>query len=165
MSNERLFTIQPGDFDTGVCSDGRQVVMGLLCPHLVAYFFDLEGNVLGGERRLWERPAERMSNNGPYILHSQGFCEALDRQKQSWKDQLGFQTAAIRLKQFFDSENFVGIEPLPHHYKDLESDKEIEGEERQQLEEMRESWMKDGSFVWWWCEEYYMSKDGAVEST
>jgi hypothetical protein len=164
-TNIRFYPIKPGDFDTGLCADGRQVVMGLLCPHLVAYFFDADGTLLGGERRLWNTAAERMSENGPYILHGEPFCSALERQKQEWKDVLGFRSATIRVKEFFDSEHFVGIEPLPARYQDLETSEESQDEEeRRQLMQMRDSWLADGSFVWWWAEDYWMSKDGEVES-
>ncbi|MFO0964158.1 MAG: hypothetical protein U0793_01040 [Gemmataceae bacterium] len=67
----RLFPIQGyGDeFSTGVCADGRQVVMGLLCPHLVAYFFDRKGKLLGDEHRPWNKPAPRMGPDGPYNIY------------------------------------------------------------------------------------------------
>jgi hypothetical protein len=43
----RLFPIAGhGDaFVTGVCADGRQVVMGLVIPDLTAVFFDAKGDL------------------------------------------------------------------------------------------------------------------------
>src|SRR5947209_6081682 len=35
VAKARLFPIQGYDYEAGVCADGRQVIMGLLCPELV----------------------------------------------------------------------------------------------------------------------------------
>jgi hypothetical protein len=166
MTTDRLYTIQPaGYFDVGVCSDGRKVLMGLLCPYLVAYFFDAHGNLNGGQRKIWETPAPRMSENGPYQLYGEEFCSALDRQKQQWQNEIQFHSAPIHIKEFFDAEHFAGIELLPEHYQDLESDTDIDEEERQELIVERDDWLECGNFVLWWGNDYYMSEDGKVESS
>ena len=61
------------EFVTGACPDGRQVVMGLLCPHLVAYFFDPAGRLLGDEHRPWDHPAPRLRDTGPYDIYDPPF--------------------------------------------------------------------------------------------
>jgi hypothetical protein len=163
-SAEQLFPIQPYDFETGTCADGRQVVMGLLCPHLVAYFFDPQGNLLRREQRLWNKPAPRFGTDGPFKIHDEEFRSALERQEREWQAELGFTPGTIWVKQFLDGTP-VGIELLPDHYQDLENADWLDEEEKQELMESRAEWLERGSFVWWWAKDYYMSKDGKVEST
>ncbi len=49
----RLYPIRPGQgyFDAGMTGDGRQVLMGLYCPDLVAIFFDASGDLISHEAR------------------------------------------------------------------------------------------------------------------
>jgi hypothetical protein len=165
----RLFPIQNHgyDFFTGVCPDGRQVVMGLLCPELVAFFFDSEGNYLGREERPWSVEAGQLAGREPpYNIFGDRFQEVIGNQLREWQCELGFRIATIRVKEFLDDEQTVGIEVLPSHYRDIETDTWFRSEEeRQRFIESRDRWLERGSFVWWWAKDYFMSKDGAVEST
>jgi hypothetical protein len=164
--SDRLFPIQEHDYSTGVCADGRQVVMGLLCPNLVAYFFNRDGTLLGRENRLWNVPARRMDGNGPYLIYDPEFVEALNLQLGEWQSQLGFRPSTIWIKPFFDDEHPVGIELLPEHYRDLDHADWIDHEEdREGLKRLRDQWIEWGNFVWWWAKDYFMSREGKVEST
>jgi len=156
-STERLFPIQAYDYKTGICSDGRQVVIGLLCPHLVAYFFDPQGNLLRREQRLWKNPAPKLRGEGPYSIYDHDFREALEQQEREWLTELGFSPGTIWIKEFLDGTP-VGIEQLPDHFQDVD---DLDDEERKSLA----TWIAVGNFVWWWARDYYMSKDGKVEST
>jgi len=62
----RLFQLKgyEDDFYTGRAGDGCQVLMGLLCPNLVCYFFSSEGVLLAPEVRPWRYPAPGMSGQG-----------------------------------------------------------------------------------------------------
>jgi hypothetical protein len=145
-----LFPIQNDgyDFFTGVCADGRQMVMGLLEPHLVAYFFDKNGNLLGGDKRLLEKG------------------KLLEQVMLEWQKELGFRTATIHVKEFYNREYPVGIEILPEHYRSVETDTWFPNEEeRKEFIKSRNRWLTEGNFVWWWAKDYYMSKEGEVEST
>jgi hypothetical protein len=49
----RLFPLRGDEwyFHTGTTPDGRQVIAGLLCPFVVAYFFNPDGSFESVERR------------------------------------------------------------------------------------------------------------------
>jgi hypothetical protein len=169
-AGDRLFPLQGygDDFVTGVCADGRQVVMGLLCPYLVAYFFAPDGRLLEDEDRLWERPARRMGGDGPYMIYDDDFQAALARQRKEWQAALGFQPCPIQVRAFLDGRHPVGIELLPDYLQEHEpADWEGEPDEevRQDIEQSRATWLASGQFVWWWAKDYWMSADGEVEST
>lgn len=167
IPEDQLFPITGyGDeFVTGLCSDGRQVVMGLLCPHLVAYYFDRDGRLVEGERRLWNHPAPR-SGNGPYHIYDKAFEAALATQLREWQDSIGYSSQPIRVRAFFDAQQGVGISLFPDHM-DLPEDelKSLDGEEREDLERDRAEWLTSGQFVWWWAKDYWTGPDGAVVST
>lgn len=164
MATDRLFPLSSyGDeYLTGHCADGRQVVMGLLCPHLVVYLFDANGRLLSGERQLWNHPAPRL-NSGPFDIYNEAFRTSLDVQFRELQQSLGYSQSPIRVREFFDPDNWVGIEALPSHYRDLETI--ANEEERKEFIISRDRWLADGCFVWWWAKDYYMSKDGEVESS
>jgi len=169
VADERLYPIRDhgGDFFTGVCGDGRQVVMGLLCPEVVAVFFDAAGNHLGCESRFWGEEAAGLAGREPiYDIFGDRFCALIARQLKDWQGELAFRTATIRVKEFWAAGQSVGIEEMPGHYRDIESADWFPNEaERQGFRESRDRWLADGSFVFWWAKDYYMSKDGEVEST
>lgn len=138
--------------------------MGLLCPNLVAFFFDEQGNLNQKESRLWEYPATR--RDGIYQIYDDAFRAALAQQKSRWKTEVGFQPGVIHIKQFYDEAHTVGIEILPEHYQDLETSDEFEDEEeRQGWMQDRDAWLERGEFVWWWAKDYYMNAAGEVDST
>lgn len=54
QAHAKRYAIQPhdgGDFYTGLAANTDQELMGLLCPNLVALFFDVEGNLLRADQR------------------------------------------------------------------------------------------------------------------
>lgn len=162
----RLFRLQvyETDFSTGVCADGRQAVLGLLCPHLIAYFFDRQGDLIACERRLWRRPVVSLGPDGPFSMSNPVFAAALRTQMREWQTELGFRTAAIRFREFFDESQFVGIARWPEHLDPREWDGRPETEIRY-LEGQRAEWDASGQFVWCWGKDYWVAPDGQVEST
>ncbi len=54
---DRLFAIQGHSdaFYAGVTADGRQVLIGITRPHIVAYFFSSDGMLLGRDTRVLEQ--------------------------------------------------------------------------------------------------------------
>ncbi len=167
MADERLFPIQAYDYETGVCADGRQVVMGLLCPELVAFFFDAQGNLVSREGRHWSDAAGKIAGHQPpYHISSDEFDALIDAERKAWQVELGYSPATIRVKEFYDDEYPVGIQILPGHLANVETETWFrDEEERQEFIKSRDRWLAEGSFVWWWARDYFMSKDGEVEST
>jgi hypothetical protein len=166
--DDRLFTVNGygDDFFTGVCSDGRQVVMGLLCPEVVAYFFDAEGRLLGDERRPWDHPAPRMGGNGPYRIYDDVFQGMLAVQIAEWQTALDCSSGPIRVRQFFDRRHPVGITLLPSHMQPTDDEwRDMSRDERRELEHDRAEWLANGEFVWLWAKDYWMAADGEVTST
>jgi hypothetical protein len=173
VAQDRLYKIQNHgeDFFTGVCADGRQVVMGLKCPHVAAYFFDAKGHFLGSERQLWIHPAPRMTmppelahiptimepGTGPYQIYDSKFVAAIKTQIEQWQKALGWTTATIKVLEFFDATHYVGIHRMPDYLDGKYRDRETES--------LRQEWLSKGQFVWWWSKDYEMDADGEVEST
>ncbi len=129
------------DFDTGRTGDGRQVVLGLLCPSLVAYFFTPDGGLIGREVRPWEYPAPGAEGIG-YAIYDKRFQGHLAEQMQGWKQELGFSPGPIRVGAFFDEEYYVGFE---------QSDEQGLG--------------ASDEIVFYWAKEYFLAPDGEGEST
>jgi len=167
MPEDRLFPVNSyaDDFVTGVCDGGRQVVMGLLCPHVVAYFFDRDGFLLGDEHRPWNHPAPRMPS-GPYQIYDKAFRTTLADQIQEWQQSVGYIACPILVRAFLDPQHPVGITLLPDHL-DLPEDElqELSAEEREDTELEREEWLAAGRFVWWWAKDYWSAADGKILST
>src|SRR5262249_54108463 len=121
--SQRRYTIKPApDFHVGRLRDGRQVLLGLLCPEVVAYFFGAEGTLVSVQRQPWRTPAARMINHGPYQIHEPIFEAAIQRQISDWKTELGITDGPISVEAFFDEELFVGVEDVPEHLDEPEDD-------------------------------------------
>jgi len=163
----KLFTVQScePDFVTGVCADGRQVVMGLLCPNLVAFFFDADGVHSGAEQRTWDTPAPTHPHTGRYLLGDDAFQSALDLQISGWQDELGFVPAPVHIHAFVDQEKWVGVELIPEHLLPEQIADEEDPTRREQLHDIAAEWRDSGWFVWWWAKDYWMNAEGEVEST
>ncbi len=130
------------DFYTGCTGDGRQVVLGLLCPSLVAYFFSPDGGLMGREVRSWEHPAPGAEGIG-YSIYDKQFQGRLAEQMQGWKQELHFSPGPIHVEAFFDEEYYVGFE-------------------EEAIDQAEEA---DDEIVFYWAKEYFLATDGEVEST
>jgi hypothetical protein len=135
---ERRFRIGSyGDeFAAGYCSNGDQVLMGLLCPELVVYRFTAEGVLRGREARPWTYPAPLVE--GCYQIYDPEFQKLVSEQIAAWQDDMGFVDKPIDVCAFFDREREIGV-TLP--------DEDV------------------CDFVLWWGKDYWMSNTGEVEST
>jgi hypothetical protein len=179
---KRLYRIQNHrrDYFTGICRDERQVVLGLLCPHVVAYFFDSDGRFVGHERQLWNHPAPRMrlppelshiptimpAGAGPYKIHDPEFQAALAVHLEQWQKSLRYSAAPIPILKFFDAPSRIGIRLIPDCLKATARNLSgMSAHERREVEREREEWLARGRFVWWWGKDYWMNSDGEVEST
>jgi len=161
--------------------------MGLLFPYLVAYIFSEDGSLFGREVRDCEYLPPNIQNN--FNIYDKVFQENLENQFEAWKNQIGFQPETVKVKVFFDEDFQVGIEEIPEHLKEtheggspfkrwlnivgeISEEEVLDGdwpeetqEEREDREEGLKEWLENGNFVFWWAKDYYMSKDGKVEST
>ncbi len=165
-SGIRLFAIQGyGEyFYAGVVSDGRQVLMGLLIPNLVAYFFSSDGVLLNRDTRPLEYPPPRQGGTGPYQTEDRAFRDHLAHQFLQWQEELGFRPQTIHVRAFIGfGRDTVGIEEAPDYL--ITPDKDEDTEERELRERSLAEWRKVGNFVLWWSNGFYMTKDGEVESS
>src|SRR6516225_7787069 len=90
-------------FYAGVTPDKQQVLMGLACPNLVAFRFDLEGNLLRTE----QRPVPFFQGvTPPYDIYDKRIPPLI----VAWKKEMRFRPATIKLKRFFSEEHYIGIE-------------------------------------------------------
>jgi hypothetical protein len=168
QSKVRLFQIQNdgNNFFTGVCDGGRQVVMGLLCPEIVAFFFNTAGDLIEQQARPWSEAAAQLAGRElPYKIFGGQFRALIQQQMQAWQAELRFRTKTIQVKEFSGSPYSVGIELLPDQWIDLEDAEELDDEEREEEIQARDQWLAKGQFVFWWSEDYHMSKSGRVLSS
>jgi hypothetical protein len=136
--------------------------MGLMYPRLVAIFFDSSGSLLEVRTRPLPFEAKSMAPGGPYMLFGGEFRRKLAVELSSWQSEMGFQEGTISVKPYWLPEYWTGIEDIPQGLREmLENPEEIEDEEDRRLcLEVIEGWIQDGNFVFWWCENYHMNRDG-----
>jgi hypothetical protein len=157
---QRLYAVQGygDDFHTGTVGDGRQVIMGLLCPNLVAVFFDSSGNFLETQKRA----LPFMRPKGPYDIYD----KRIGPQLRCWQKEIGFRPGTVKVRRFSLPEEGVGIDDLPGHFQEFVDERsqfiESDGED---YREMIRAWQDAGNFVFWWAKDYWMDRDGDVEST
>ncbi|QDV36890.1 hypothetical protein [Tautonia plasticadhaerens] len=168
----KLHSIRPdqGYFEAGMTGDGRQVLMGVYCPNLVAIFFDASGDMLGHEARHLEflqrsgvlvdgQPIEGMV--GHYDIDDDRIAPRLG----AWQGEMGFRPATIRVKRFFIPELGIGIEARPDHFGEILDDPEASDDERADVLESMRLWDADDQFVLHWGNDYWLDGSGEVVSS
>src|SRR5262245_44577771 len=103
QGHERRYAIgsDQGYFYAGVTLDNEQVLMGLFCPNLVAFYFDLDGNLLRTDQR--QVPFFR-NVTPPYDIYEERIPPLIE----AWKKEMGFRPATIKVKKFFSDEHYIG---------------------------------------------------------
>ena len=142
---ERLYTIQNDIYHyyTGHLSNGNQVLMySSVKPPVVAGLprveFDAEGNVAAFYGEAYPPPSASP-------VYTPG---------------------TISVKSFFVPDLWFGIEDLPGHYQEfLDEPENATEEERLYYPEEIAEWQADGDFVLWCNEDYYLNKEGELESS
>ena len=77
-----------------------------------------------------------------------------------------FTPGTISVKPFFLTECSIGIRDLPDHLQEfLDHPENADEEERRYYPEEVKEWRERGSFVLWWNEDYFLSKEGELESS
>lgn len=160
QGHERRYAIRPNDaygFHTGFTPNNEQVLMGLSCPKLVAFHFDLEGKLL----RSSCRPVPFFQGvTPPYRIYDVRLPPLIE----AWQKDMGLRLATIKVKKFFSHEYYIGIEDYPSHFQDVLSDPSSDDEKADVLESM-ETWGKDGQFVLQWGNDYWLDESGGVVSS
>jgi hypothetical protein len=158
---ERLYPINSHgsyDFYAGVTADKTQVLMGLFCPDLVAFFFDPEGDLIKVETR----PLPFFQHvPPPYDIYDGRIQLLLD----DWMSDLGIQPTTIRVKRFFSQELCIGIEDYPGHFQEILSDSEASKEEKDDIVHSMTLWDQDLQFVLLWGNDYWLDESGYVVSS
>ncbi len=157
----RRYAIQPHDgygFYTGFTPSKEQVLMGLSCPNLVAFHFNLEGDLL----RCRQRPVPFFQTaTPPYRVYDERIPPLIE----AWQKDMGLRLATIVVKKFFSSEHFIGIEDYPSHFHEVLSDPTSDDEEKADIQESMELWYKHGQFVLHWGNDYWLDESGKVVSS
>jgi hypothetical protein len=155
-----LYPIQPdqGYFDAGTASDGRQALMGLYCPDLVAIAFDQAGDLLGCERRHLEFLHQR---GGVYDIYD----ERIPPRLLAWQEEMGFRSATIRVRRFFLDDLWIDIEDYPDHFGEILEDPEALDEEHDENRGSMRTWDAEGQFVLLWGNDYWLDGTGEVVSS
>ncbi len=145
-------------FFAGVTANQQQVLMGLLCPDLVALFFDPEGNLLSTEHR----PVEFFQGIAPpYNIHDQRIPGLI----KQWQGELGFRATIINVKQFYSKQLLVGIDNYPSHFEEILSDPSECEEEKESVRAEMAEWDDQGQFVLGWGNDYWLDSSGDVISS
>jgi hypothetical protein len=145
-------------FYTGVTSGGRQVLMGLFCPDLLAFFFDAEGNLLGVD----DRPVPFFRGvPPPYNIYDERIAPLLD----AWQREIGFRPTTITVKKFFSPEHHIGIEDYPSHFEEILSDPGADEEEKRATRDSIRLLDEGGQFVLFWGNDYWLDSSGEVVSS
>jgi hypothetical protein len=159
--HERRYAIQSHDgyfFYAGVTPNHEQVLMGLFCPNLVAFHFDLDGNLL----RMNQRPVFFFQDETPpYHIYDERIPPLIE----AWKTEIGLRFTTIRVKKFFSQEPYIGIEDYPDHFDEILSDADADDAEKADVRESMELWDKDGQFVLQWGNDYWLNASGRVVSS
>lgn len=184
----KLFTINSyGDeFLTGETNDGRLVLMGLLCPKLVAVFFGSDGRYASCENydltmlppRIgvtgvsWETDKGTESIDGiqpgSYQIYDPAFRKSFVHDLDQFKRLIGFTERAIRVQQFHVDAQGIGIDLLPDHLAEFKENPTAVAEDEDDHNDLQESldeWENAGNFVLWWAKDYWFGPEGEVEST
>ncbi len=145
-------------FFAGRTHDKRQVLMGLLCPDLVAFFFDAGGNLLNVEHR----PVSFFQGvTPPYDIFDERIPALIDE----WQVEMGFQPSTIKVKKFFFQELYIGIEDYPSHFGEILSDPQASEEEKSDIRDSMRLWDEERQFVLQWGNDYWIDESGEVVSS
>ncbi len=156
---DRKYTIDSClDFQTGRLPDGRQVLLGLLCPVASAIVFSPEGDY----QEVLERALVFLKRRPNGIFDT--YDERIKPEIELWKLELGWMPRPIVVKKFAVDNLGVRVEDYPTYFEDLDAPT-IAADEREELTKSKAEWDREGMYVLWWGKDYWMASDGSVDST
>lgn len=142
---DRLYPIQRND-EYGIIAgrlEGAPVLLRFSPDNYLQLTFSEQGDLLSAEKHAYNSPT--IPQQGQSLL------------KQRVNDGL------IRVKKFFLTEPFLGIQDLPSSLADtMKEQDDLDEEEAAFFREELDSWQRSQQFVLQWDNEYYLSKDGKV---
>jgi hypothetical protein len=158
------------DFQAGMTGDGRSVLMGLLCPYLVAISFDAQGNLREVQRRFLEflQASGMLVDREPIdgqVRSYNIYDERIPERLAGWQREIGFSPSTIRVKRFFVPDLGVGVQDCPAHFAEILADPDETEEEKDSIRESLREWETDGQFVLLWGNDYWLDSRGEVTSS
>ncbi|BDI30148.1 hypothetical protein CCAX7_21990 [Capsulimonas corticalis] len=130
-------------------------------PELIMVEFDAVGNYLNLIVKAPIHDPQVLSLGSAALIY-----DILPPELIQWQREIGFAPATISVKKFFLEDQWIGIQDLPDHFQEvLDNPDDYDEEERKDADEEILRWKEEGTFVLKWCEEYWLSRDGDVESS
>jgi hypothetical protein len=150
-------------------SGGWQLLIGFHMPGLIAVFFDAQGILTDVQCRVFSDELLREWDNPPYDacnpgkeLRAQGLAELRKLQRD-----ISFEEGPIYVQPFtLRPTHDVYLTELPEEYRDvLDSPEQFDDVEEQQeaLDHVRK-WKDAGMFALGWDVEYFMNRDGTINT-
>ena len=164
----RIHDPEGGYFYTGRGGDGKQILMGLLCPNVVSLIFEETGKFLKMEMRPCRTPPHLNSKAGIYDTYDPAFVAGLNEQMAQWREELRFTPGPIVVQSFFICSEGIGIKDRPEFYEEFLTEPESVEEDVEDREiRMREiqEWEDQGDFVFRWGNDYWLDASGDVWSS
>ena len=160
--SDRIYPIQSSSYwYAGHTRDGRQVLYGLLCPSLVAYFFSERGDLIDVQQQHLEFLEEGRNPGHVYDIYD----PRIEPRREAWSRQLGIYSGTIRVRKFRDSNHGVEILDYPDCFDDALQRPNASSEVKARIAEFRRDWEQQRNFVLLWGEDYWMDEEGQIESS
>jgi hypothetical protein len=168
-----LYPIQNGIrnwISAGLTGDGRQVLMGIYSPELIAIFFDPFGKLLDAQKRPLKFIDEDIQRGYAPDLRDDRIGEVLSL----WQDELGYQPQRILVRKFFILEESsgnvgpwtregIGIEDYPSFWLEvLTNPSAFDEDEKNMVRTEMPRWDREGQFVLWWGNDYWIDGTGEL---
>jgi hypothetical protein len=145
-------------FRTGLTVDGKQVLIGIWFPYLVAVFFDQNGNLLDAQERRLSADAQKLAEQGFFTERPQ---KQFEQELQLFMNEINCRSSHIVVKKFAIPRHSLRIEDYPRSFQEVVSDPGRHSQE--DVNDARESlhgWWEEGLFVFEWGNEYWVNRDG-----
>jgi hypothetical protein len=159
-------------FRAGNDREGRQVIMGILDDEIVAVIFDSHGRLLAVETRspnIKPDSTLRESNPGAYWTHVyEVFLPSAEATLRELQEKSGFVPGVIRIQEFSVPNRRISVQLMPDFLNEFLSDPQSHAEndeDAQEYYEIIEAFKSFDQFVFRWGKEFWMSRDGDIQST
>ena len=163
MQMYRIVSHPMGDYITGRTSTNEQCLIGLRYPYVVLVLFDSKGAFRELRMRELTSPARSLGENGPYLIDSPEFRDALREQLWRWQEEIGSRESPIVVEPFCLEGMDIGIESLPTHFREFaQQPNEFSGEDRANYPELIDRWSSTNRFVLSWGTDYYLTESGEI---
>ncbi len=162
----RLTSHPAYNFITGTDAEGRQAIIGALGERLVCFIFSPDGDLC---QRITESLPSRIDKQLLQDFPGEDYPDV-----QALLRKLGVVESQIRIHRFLDPETGVGIKDLPGFCAEFlqnpssylngieQTQRQIESQE---TKDMIGKWKNDGTYVFWWDNDYYVDASGEIVSS